>query len=145
MNYKTYCTPLERPFPVEVQRGQQVRQAVTISVKGGISALRWNKPLEVEIGKGEGEPQKLPAIGSAFAADQPYVVAVVRLDEGVRMLSNIETEKSKLLQVVMVGQPSLRTLLGAPQLEQLRQRITVSYHLQPLDLADTHAYLTTRA
>lgn len=64
--------------------------------------------------------------------------------EEVRMLSNIETEKSKLLQVVMVGQPSLRTLLGAPQLEQLRQRITVSYHLQPLDLADTHAYLNHR-
>lgn len=64
--------------------------------------------------------------------------------EEVRMLSNIETEKSKLIQVVMVGQPSLRTLLAAPQLEQLRQRITVSYHLQPLDLQDTHAYLNHR-
>lgn len=64
--------------------------------------------------------------------------------EEVRMLSNIETEKSKLIQIVMVGQPSLRTLLAAPQLEQLRQRVTVSYHLQPLDLADTHAYLNHR-
>ena len=47
------------------------------------------------------------------------------------MLSNLETEKSKLLQIVLVGQPNLRDKLAAPELEQLRQRITVSYHLQP--------------
>ena len=45
------------------------------------------------------------------------------------MLSNLETEKSKLLQIVLVGQPNLRDKLAAPELEQLRQRITVSYHL----------------
>ena len=49
------------------------------------------------------------------------------------MLSNLETEKSKLLQIVLVGQPNLRDKLASPELEQLRQRITVSYHLSPLD------------
>lgn len=71
MNYKTYCTPLERPFPVEVQRGQSVKQAVTIRLKGGIPGLRWQEPQEVEIGKGEGESRKVPMIGSSFAVGQP--------------------------------------------------------------------------
>ena len=51
--------------------------------------------------------------------------------EELRMLSNLETEKSKLLQILLVGQPNLREKLASPELEQLRQRITVSYHLAP--------------
>ena len=53
--------------------------------------------------------------------------------EEVRMLSNFETEKSKLIQIVLVGQPDLREKLGQAELEQLRQRVTVSYHLGPHD------------
>ena len=64
--------------------------------------------------------------------------------EEVRMLSNLETEKSKLIQVVLVGQPNLRDLLSTPQLEQLRQRITVSYHLSPLGADETAAYVNHR-
>ena len=60
------------------------------------------------------------------------------------MLSNLETEKSKLIQIVMVGQPELREKLAPPQLEQLRQRITVSYHLQPLDADETAHYINHR-
>src|SRR5947208_11868769 len=48
--------------------------------------------------------------------------------EEIRMLSNLETEKSKLLQIILIGQPDLRDKLDRPELEQLRQRITVSYH-----------------
>ena len=64
--------------------------------------------------------------------------------EELRMLSNLETEKSKLLQIVLVGQPNLRDKLASPELEQLRQRITVSYHLPPLDAAETHNYINHR-
>lgn len=60
------------------------------------------------------------------------------------MLSNFETEKSKLVQIVLVGQPDLREKLGQPELEQLRQRVTVSYHLGPLDPGDTAAYINHR-
>ena len=60
------------------------------------------------------------------------------------MLSNLETEKSKLLQIVLVGQPNLRDKLAAPELEQLRQRITVSYHLNPLDADETAKYINHR-
>ncbi|HUC73821.1 MAG TPA: AAA family ATPase, partial [Vicinamibacterales bacterium] len=64
--------------------------------------------------------------------------------EEIRMLSNLETEKSKLLQIVLVGQPNLRDLLARPELEQLRQRITVSYHLLPLGADETAAYVNHR-
>ena len=60
------------------------------------------------------------------------------------MLSNLETEKSKLLQIVLVGQPDLRVKLASPELEQLRQRITVSYHLPPLDAEETGRYVNHR-
>ncbi|HUK32828.1 MAG TPA: hypothetical protein VLV86_02895, partial [Vicinamibacterales bacterium] len=64
--------------------------------------------------------------------------------EEVRMLSNLETEKSKLIHIVLVGQPNLRDLLARPDLEQLRQRVTVSYHIDPLTADDTHAYINHR-
>lgn len=64
--------------------------------------------------------------------------------EELRMLSNLETEKSKLMQIVLVGQPNLREQLAIPDLEQLRQRITVSYHLQPLDADETANYVNHR-
>jgi general secretion pathway protein A len=64
--------------------------------------------------------------------------------EEIRMLSNLETEKSKLVQIVLVGQPDLRDKLNLPALEQLRQRITVSYHLAALDAGETEAYINHR-
>jgi general secretion pathway protein A len=64
--------------------------------------------------------------------------------EEIRMLSNLETEKSKLIQIVLVGQPNLHDLLDTPELEQLRQRVTVRYHLRPLDPGETHAYINHR-
>jgi general secretion pathway protein A len=75
--------------------------------------------------------------------DEAQNLGLAALEE-LRMLSNLETEKSKLLQVVLVGQPDLRDALGRPELEQLRQRITVSYHLGPLDGDETSAYINHR-
>jgi hypothetical protein len=75
--------------------------------------------------------------------DEAQNLSLPALEE-VRMLSNLETEKSKLIQIVMVGQPNLRTILARSELEQLRQRITVSYHLQPLDAAETGNYINHR-
>jgi general secretion pathway protein A len=64
--------------------------------------------------------------------------------EELRMLSNLETEKSKLVQIVLVGQPNLRDSLDQPFLEQLRQRVTVRYHLGPLDEDETARYINHR-
>ncbi|MCR6497157.1 AAA family ATPase [Thermomonas sp. S9] len=64
--------------------------------------------------------------------------------EQVRLLTNLETATQKLLQIVLLGQPELRTLLARPELRQLAQRITARYHLLPLDPAETEAYLRHR-
>ncbi|MBI5643924.1 MAG: AAA family ATPase [Deltaproteobacteria bacterium] len=64
--------------------------------------------------------------------------------EMIRLLSNLETEKEKLLQIILVGQPELRDKLGLPELRQLNQRIIVRYHLNPLDGAETKAYIQNR-
>jgi len=85
------------------------------------------------------------------AADQKVVIVVDEaqaLDGGIleqlRMLSNFETETSKLLQIVLVGQPELRELLARPELVQLNQRITVRFHLTALDRAETAEYVRHR-
>jgi putative secretion ATPase (PEP-CTERM system associated) len=78
-----------------------------------------------------------------LVVDEAQNLTLPALEE-VRMLSNLETEKSKLIQIVLVGQPDLREKLGQPELEQLRQRVTVSYHLGPLDAEDTAAYINHR-
>jgi general secretion pathway protein A len=64
--------------------------------------------------------------------------------EEVRMLSNLETEKSKLMQILLVGQPGFRQTLASPALEQLRQRVTVRFHLDPLSADDTANYINHR-
>jgi general secretion pathway protein A len=64
--------------------------------------------------------------------------------EEVRLLSNLETDKSKLLQIVLAGQPNLRDTIASPELEQFRQRVAVSYHLMPLDAGETQAYIKYR-
>ncbi len=64
--------------------------------------------------------------------------------EQVRLLSNIETDDRKLLQIILLGQPELRDRLNNPRLRQLRQRITVRYHLAPLTRAEVAQYIQHR-
>ncbi|MDP2831310.1 MAG: AAA family ATPase [Candidatus Omnitrophota bacterium] len=64
--------------------------------------------------------------------------------EQVRLLSNLETEKDKLLQVILVGQPELNTRLNLYDLRQLRQRIMVRYHITPLDNDEIKNYINYR-
>ena len=64
--------------------------------------------------------------------------------EQLRLLTNLETNEAKLLQVVLIGQPELQQLLRQPMLRQLAQRITARYHLMPLSRADVDAYVRFR-
>ena len=64
--------------------------------------------------------------------------------EQVRLLSNLETDNRKLLQIVLMGQPELRIRLNNPRLRQLRQRITVRYHLLPLNRQEVNQYVQHR-
>jgi len=64
--------------------------------------------------------------------------------EQIRLLTNLETTKHKLLRIILVGQPELRQWLARPDLRQLAQRITARYHLPPLDRRETAAYIGHR-
>jgi general secretion pathway protein A len=64
--------------------------------------------------------------------------------EQIRMLSNLETERGKLLQIVFVGQPELRQRLARPDLRQLNQRIVRRYHLRPFSRRETEDYVHHR-
>ncbi len=64
--------------------------------------------------------------------------------EQIRLLSNLETDNRKLIQIILLGQPELRDKLNDPALRQLRQRITIRYHLGPLAQADVRRYIEHR-
>lgn len=64
--------------------------------------------------------------------------------EELRMLSNIQQDGRSLLQIYLVGQPEFRRTIASKHLEQLRQRVITSYHLQPLDLDETKKYIEHR-
>ncbi|MET0091627.1 MAG: AAA family ATPase [Candidatus Thiodiazotropha sp.] len=67
-----------------------------------------------------------------------------RVLEQVRLLTNLETSRHKLLRIILVGQPELQQMLARKELRQVDQRITARYHLSPLNLAETRSYITHR-
>lgn len=64
--------------------------------------------------------------------------------EMVRLLSNLETEREKLIQIVLVGQPELKEKLKTRELRQLNQRVIIRNHIEPLDVGETVAYIENR-
>jgi hypothetical protein len=73
-NYKTYCTPLAKPYPVEVSKGAGVRQAITIQLRNA-KPVPLARRLEIEMEAAKASPVKLPSIGTALALDQPAPTA----------------------------------------------------------------------
>ena len=64
--------------------------------------------------------------------------------EEIRLLTNLETPKSKLLHVILMGQPELDTILNHPQRRQLKQRVSLRYHIRPLKKEETKEYIEQR-
>ncbi len=64
--------------------------------------------------------------------------------EEIRLLSNLETDKNKLLQIILAGQPELKQTLALPRLRQLRQRISISCHINPLGRTELEEYIFHR-
>jgi len=79
----------------------------------------------------------------ALIIDEAQNLGIKQLEQ-IRLLSNLETEKEKLLQIILVGQPELVDKLKLPQLRQLNQRIAVRYHLLPLDRDELKGYIKHR-
>jgi general secretion pathway protein A len=67
-----------------------------------------------------------------------------RLLEEVRLLTNLETSKKKLLQVILLGQPEFNRILDDPRFRQLNQRVSLRYHIQPLNKKETEEYIENR-
>ena len=93
----------------------------------------------------QGHLLELHAEGKRVVAliDEAHAMPLESLEE-IRLLSNLETNRSKLLQIVLFGQPELDENLALPQMRQLRERITHSFSLSPLTLTDVHDYLHFR-
>lgn len=87
--------------------------------------------------------QKLAGRRVVVIVDEAQALAPGTLEQ-LRLLSNLETETQKLLQIILVGQPELRGLLRRPDLAQLNQRITIRWHLRPLDRDETVEYIRHR-
>ena len=64
--------------------------------------------------------------------------------EQLRLLTNLETDERKLLQILLIGQPELRDMLARPEMKQLAQRVIARYHLGPLNEAETEQYIRHR-
>ena len=79
----------------------------------------------------------------ALIVDEAQNLPLKTLEE-IRMLSNLESEKVPLLQIILAGQPELQALLGRPELRQFTQRVAVACHLGPLEEAEVQAYVVHR-
>src|SRR5690606_30329433 len=115
--------------------------------------------LDLDSGDGRGKRSSAKALVDALNAylleayaqglrvvlivDEAQDLSIEALEQ-VRLLTNLETDTQKLLQVILLGQPELRTLLARDDLRQLAQRITARFHLTPLDAAETERYLRHR-
>ena len=80
---------------------------------------------------------------SVLIIDEAQLLTRVVLEQ-IRILTNLETAKGKLLRIILVGQPELNVILGRPNMRQLAQRITARYHLMPLSRRDTEEYVKYR-
>lgn len=109
----------------------------------------------VEIAEAKTKPQLLSMLTQvllkAFSERKEAILVIDEAQnlslnalEELRMISNLETNTEKLVQIVMVGQPQLRYKLNLPVLEQLKQRITVQYHLGPLNQSECADYVKHR-
>ena len=79
----------------------------------------------------------------ALIIDESQNLSTSQLEQ-IRLLSNLETEKEKLLQIVLIGQPELLQKLKKQSLRQLNQRVCVRYHMQPLEQHEIKAYILHR-
>src|SRR5437667_662053 len=84
--------------------------------------------------------QKLTTV---LVVDEAHYLSAEVLEE-IRLLTNLETTQEKLLQILLVGQPELDEKLDSPELRQLKQRIALRSHLEPLDNEQTRGYIQRR-
>lgn len=141
-----------------LSRLQPESYATALILNPMLSTLGLLKAVNHEFGIDEAgnDPADLVATLNLFLLEQQRQnkIVILIIDEAqnltpdlleqVRLLSNLETSTEKLIQIVFVGQPELEVLLERTDLRQLNQRITVRYHMAPMSLPETQAYIEHR-
>lgn len=125
-------TPLQFALTICEELGIFVRDEDTTSIKDLVDIL--NKRLLEAHAKG----RRVVVI-----VDEAQNLSPETLEQ-VRLLTNLETASHKLLQIILIGQPELREVLGRMELRQLAQRVTGRYHLDPLSKVETASYVLHR-
>ena len=110
----------------------------TQHIKGAVSAKDYIDPLNEFLLRAHSVGQNNVLIIDEAQNLTPSVL------EQLRLLTNLETNERKLLQIILIGQPELRDMLARPDLEQLAQRITARFHLGPLNERETSLYIGHR-
>ncbi len=128
------------PHPPRTAEGMQLALAEELGVASAASldATRLHVLLRDRLLELSSSSQRV-----VLLIDEAHTLPVECL-EAVRLLSNLETETAKLVQIVLVGQPELDELLARPALRQLRQRIAFSYRLRALDRSRLEGYVHRR-
>lgn len=126
------------PNPQLTAFGLQVAVAEELGLKITRYSHRMNKMISDKLLEIAGEGKRV-----VLCIDEAQAMPEETM-ESLRLLTNLETEKFKLIQVVMFGQPELDTLLNRNSVRQLKQRITFSYRLLPLDKPGMDAYILHR-
>ena len=139
----------------------QISEEVTVGLisnaQGGRGdLLRWvcsslNLPYDASIDYVSLFNQFQDFVISEYAAGR-YVLLIideaqnlsVEVLEELRMLTNINSNKDELLQLILVGQPELQDMIALPELRQFAQRVSATYHLDPMDTLTTHRYVSHR-
>lgn len=132
------CLLLSNPTLTRTEFIEFLAEGFKLSPESRVSKTRLLDELRTHL-ESRAERGHLTAIVVDEAQSLPY-----ELLEEIRLLGNIEESSTKLLNVVLAGQPELAARLNDPMLRQLKQRVSLRCEIGPLDLADTAAYIAGR-
>jgi general secretion pathway protein A len=135
---KTQCIYLNNPALTRQEFIEFLARAFQLSDRAASSKTVMLSELERVL-----IDRRAQGIVPALLVDEAQALPLELLEE-IRLLANIETTTEKLLPVVLAGQPQLAVKLNHPDLKQLKQRVALRCDLQPLDLAETTAYIGGR-
>ena len=137
LDHDTRVALIFNPDLTAIELLQSINEDLGIPIEG-VSKKALVSALNAHLLRQREEKKNIVLIIDEAQDLQPSVL------EQIRLLSNLETETEKLIQIVLMGQPELRKVMARPELKQLDQRITVRYHLGPLDRKETIQYITHR-
>jgi general secretion pathway protein A len=142
---RTFTALLLNPFLSEEDLLRAILQDLGVVTRGEERASRWQPSKQDLINTLYDFLLSLIPLGAraVLIVDEAQNLPLPILEQ-IRILSNLETDKEKLLQIILVGQLNLVPLLRSPELRQLDQRISIRYQLKPLTDDETGAYVTHR-